>query len=117
MGDLKMLYAAADAAFIGGSMVPVGGHNLLEASAIGVPVLFGPYMANFKEIANKVLAQQAALQCPDKAAIVKAVEALYLDVDYRNLLVDNGKLFIQANRGAIDKLCGMLAGGIDRRAD
>jgi 3-deoxy-D-manno-octulosonic-acid transferase len=112
MGELKMLYAAADVAFVGGSMVPVGGHNLLEASAIGVPVLFGPYMANFKEIANQVLAHKAAIQCHDKEAVVKAIQTLYSDTGYRNLLVDNGKLFVQTNRGAIDKLCGMLAGEI-----
>ncbi|MEQ1484842.1 lipid IV(A) 3-deoxy-D-manno-octulosonic acid transferase [Methyloglobulus sp.] len=112
MGELKMLYAAADVAFVGGSMVPVGGHNLLEASAIGVPVLFGPYMANFKEIAHKVLAHNAAIQCHDNNAIVKAIGQLYLDVDYRNLLIDNGKLFVEMNRGAIDKLCEMLAGEI-----
>jgi 3-deoxy-D-manno-octulosonic-acid transferase len=109
MGELKMLYAAADVAFVGGSMVPVGGHNLLEASAVGVPVLFGPYMANFKAIAQKVLAHNAAIQCCDNGAIVKAISQLYLDVDYRNLLIDNGKLFVEMNRGAIDKLCEMLA--------
>ena len=110
MGELKMLYAAADVAFIGGSMVPVGGHNLLEAAAIGVPVLFGPFMANFKDIANKVLAHKAAVQCNNKADIVKAIQALHSDVDYRNSLIENGKVFLQANRGAMDKLCGILVG-------
>jgi 3-deoxy-D-manno-octulosonic-acid transferase len=123
MGELKMLYAAADVAFVGGSMVPIGGHNLLEAAAIGIPVLFGPYMANFKEIANKVLGQNAAIQCHDREAIVKVVETLYSDVDYRNVLIDNGKVFVKANRGAIEKLYEMLAGEFgrmntaDRRAD
>jgi 3-deoxy-D-manno-octulosonic-acid transferase len=116
MGELKMLYAAADVAFVGGSMVPVGGHNLLEASAIGIPVLFGPYMANFKEIALKVLAHKAAIQCQDKAAIVRAIQSMYSDIAYRNLLTENGKLFVQTNRGAIDKLCEMLAGQIRQRA-
>ena len=53
MGELKMLYAAADVAFVGGSLLPIGGHNLLEATAAGVPVLFGPYMTNFKEISGE----------------------------------------------------------------
>jgi 3-deoxy-D-manno-octulosonic-acid transferase len=114
MGELKMLYAAADVAFIGGSMVPVGGHNLLEAAAIGLPVLFGPYMANFKDIAHKVLACEAAIQCQDKEAIVKATLSLHSDSGYRNVLIENGKSFIQANRGAIETICGMLAGEIDR---
>jgi 3-deoxy-D-manno-octulosonic-acid transferase len=115
MGELKMLYAAADIAFVGGSMVPVGGHNLLEASAIGVPVLFGPYMANFKEIAQKVLAHNAAIQCHDKGAIVQAILAVYSDSSYRNQLVEHGKLFVQMNRGVIGKLCGMLAAEIRRQ--
>lgn len=109
MGELKMLYAAADLAFVGGSMMPVGGHNLLEASAIGVPVLFGPYMANFKEIAQKVLEHNAAIQCPDKEAIIRAIQILYSDTGYQNLLINNGKLFVKMNRGVIEKLCEMLA--------
>jgi 3-deoxy-D-manno-octulosonic-acid transferase len=116
MGELKMLYAAADVAFVGGSMVSVGGHNLLEASAIGVPVLFGPYMANFKDIAQKVLAHKAAIQCQDKAAIAQAIRSVHSDIAYRNLLIDNGKSFVQMNRGAIDKLYEMLAEQILHRA-
>jgi 3-deoxy-D-manno-octulosonic-acid transferase len=112
MGELKMLYAAADVAFVGGSMVPVGGHNLLEASVIGVPVLFGPYMANFKEIAQKVLTHKAAIQCQDTAALAQAIQSVYSDTGYRSLLIDNGKLFVDMNRGVIDKLCEMLAGEI-----
>jgi 3-deoxy-D-manno-octulosonic-acid transferase len=115
MGELKMLYAAADVAFVGGSMIPVGGHNLLEASAIGVPVLFGPYMANFKEIANKVLVHHAAIQCQDNAALVKAIQTVYSDKGYRNLLIDNGKAFVHNNRGAVEKLCNMLAAEIRHR--
>lgn len=109
MGELKMLYATADVAFVAGSMVPVGGHNLLEAAAIGVPVLFGPYMTNFNEIANKVQAHKAAIQCHDKEAIVEAIQSVYSDSSYRNLLVDNGRAFLQTNRGAIEKLYEMLA--------
>ncbi len=113
MGELKMLYAAANVAFVGGSMVPVGGHNLLEASVLGIPVLFGPYMANFKEISNKVLANNAAIQCQNNAAIVKAILSVYSDVDHRNLIIDNGKMFVNMNRGAIAKLCEMLESEID----
>jgi 3-deoxy-D-manno-octulosonic-acid transferase len=115
MGELKMLYATADVTFVGGSMVPVGGHNLLEASAIGVPVLFGPYMDNFKEIARKVLAHNAAIQCHSKEALVKAVQSVYSDTNYRNLLIDNGKSFVYRNRGVIEKLCVMLLGELKRK--
>ena len=108
MGELKMLYAASDAAFVGGSLVPVGGHNILEASAVGLPVLFGPYMANFKEIAEKVLAQQAAVQCLNQYELITTLQKIHSDKDYRNSLIQKGKLFIQTNRGAVDRLSEIL---------
>ncbi len=108
MGELKMLYAATDVTFVGGSLVPVGGHNVLEPLAIGIPVIFGLYMASFKEIAEKVLACKAALQCGDKATLIQAMQLLYSDKQYRNTLINNGKAFVSANRGAIDKLYEML---------
>jgi 3-deoxy-D-manno-octulosonic-acid transferase len=104
MGELKMLYAASDAAFIGGSMVPVGGHNLLEAAAAGVPVMFGPYMANFKEIAAGVLAHKAALQCRTQEEIADAIHSLYVDPERRAELASRARTFLQKNRGAIQAI-------------
>ena len=112
MGELKMLYAAADVAFVGGSLVPVGGHNVLEPLVIGIPVIFGSYMANFKDIADQVLAYKAALQCADKAKIVQAIQSLHADEQYRNTLINNGKAFVDANRGAIDRLSEMLGAAV-----
>lgn len=83
MGELKLMYAAADVAFIGGSMVPTGGHNILEASAVGVPVMFGPFMDNFKEIARGVLVENAALQCQSASDIISSMQLLYQQPDYR----------------------------------
>ncbi len=109
MGELKMLYAASDVAFVGGSMVPVGGHNILEALAIGVPVLFGPYMVNFQEIADKALARKAAIQCQDKIAVVRAIESIYSDSSYREVLIGNGKSFVQTNCGAVEKIYQLIS--------
>ncbi|MGZ5051993.1 MAG: lipid IV(A) 3-deoxy-D-manno-octulosonic acid transferase [Methylobacter sp.] len=108
MGELKMLYAAADVAFVGGSMVPVGGHNILEAAAVGTPVLFGPYMSNFKAIAEGVLRQNAAIQCQEQADIANAMIALYTDSAYRQSLAEKGKAFIRQNQGSLDKVVDML---------
>jgi len=108
MGELKMLYAASDVAFVGGSMVPVGGHNILEAAAVGTPVLFGPYMANFKEIAEGVLRQDAAMQCQDEGEIINSMTALYVDTEHRQSLVEKGKVFIRQNQGAITRIFDML---------
>ena len=108
MGELKMLYAASDVAFVGGSMVPRGGHNILEAAAVGVPVIFGPYMHNFKEIARGVLGQDAAIQCQNKAELVTAILALYEQPAYREALAEKGKAFVQQNQGAIARICEIL---------
>ncbi len=108
MGELKMFYAAADVAFVGGSMVPTGGHNILEAAAVGVPVMFGPFMANFKEIALGVLKQQAAIQCAHKDDIATAMMTLYTEPDYRQELIAKGKQFIEQNQGAIARIYAVL---------
>jgi 3-deoxy-D-manno-octulosonic-acid transferase len=108
MGELKMLYAASDVTFVGGSMVPVGGHNILEAAAVGTPVLFGPYMTNFKEIAQGVLRQDAAIQCQTKNEIVTAITGLYADAAYRQLLAEKGKAFVRQNQGAITRIFDIL---------
>jgi 3-deoxy-D-manno-octulosonic-acid transferase len=105
IGELKMFYATADIAFVGGSMVAAGGHNILEAAAVGVPVLFGPYMTNFKEIADGVLKQQAAIQCQTTEAVVQAVLTLYQQPDYRAELIAKGKAFIRDNQGTVLRIC------------
>ncbi len=109
LGELKMLYAAADVAFVGGSMVPTGGHNVLEAAAIGVPILFGPHMFNFKAIAAGILASDAAIQCHNQTEIMSAIIRLYQYNDYRKQLISNGKNFILKNQGVTAKIMAMLA--------
>ncbi|MCX7107946.1 MAG: lipid IV(A) 3-deoxy-D-manno-octulosonic acid transferase [Methylococcales bacterium] len=108
MGELKALYAASDVAFVGGSMVPTGGHNILEAAAVGLPVMFGPYMANFKEIARRVLSDNAAIQCQNKQDVIDSILALYEQPNFRNALAEKGKAFVQINQGAMTRIYKML---------
>ncbi|MFI3119970.1 MAG: lipid IV(A) 3-deoxy-D-manno-octulosonic acid transferase [Methylococcaceae bacterium] len=108
MGELKLLYAVADVAFVGGSMVPVGGHNILEALAVGTPVMFGPYMVNFKDISEGVLQRNAAIQCQDNDEISTAILALHADAAYRQALAEKGKAFVQQNQGAITRILNIL---------
>ena len=108
MGELKALYAASDVAFVGGSMVPTGGHNILEAAAVGLPVMFGPYMANFKEIARRVLSHNAAIQCQNKQDVIDSILALYEQPNFRNALAEKGKAFVQINQGAMTRIYKML---------
>ena len=108
MGELKMLYAASDVAFVGGSMVPRGGHNILEAAAVGLPIMFGPYMHNFKEIARGVLSQDAAIQCQNKNDVINVILALYEQPAYRAALSEKGMEFVRQNQGAIGRICAIL---------
>jgi 3-deoxy-D-manno-octulosonic-acid transferase len=108
MGELKMLYAASDVAFVGGSMVPRGGHNILEAAAVGVPVMFGPYMVNFKGIARGALSHKAAIQCQNKDEVINSIVALYEQPVYRNALAEKGMEFVRQNQGAIARICEVL---------
>ncbi|PKM10493.1 MAG: 3-deoxy-D-manno-octulosonic acid transferase [Gammaproteobacteria bacterium HGW-Gammaproteobacteria-3] len=109
MGELKLFYAAADLAFVGGSLVPAGGHNVLEPAALGVPILFGPYMDNFREIERNILAHQAAIQCPDKAAISEAVRSLNADANKSRELSVRGRQFVEQNRGALARVVRLLS--------
>ncbi len=101
MGDLKLLYAASDIAFVAGSMQPIGGHNVLEAAILGIPVLFGPHMFNFKAIAEGLLAEEAAIQCQDEHDLEKAMRRLLTDRQYQQQLGAKGKAFVLKNQGAL----------------
>ncbi|MEY4210299.1 MAG: hypothetical protein RLZ92_678, partial [Pseudomonadota bacterium] len=109
IGELKMLYAAADLAFVGGSLVPVGGHNVLEPAAVGVPVLFGPQMFNFQEIAEQMLKAGAAVQCDDDLAIAKVVLHIHEDLSFRQSLSSHAKRFVEQNQGATARVAALLA--------
>ncbi len=115
MGELKLLYAAADISFVGGSMVPVGGHNILEPAALGVPVMFGPYMVNFKEIANNVLKQEAAIQCASQQEISDNLLKLYKDKTFRSVLADRAEGFIVRNQGATIATQEIISGFINQK--
>ncbi|MCQ8103630.1 lipid IV(A) 3-deoxy-D-manno-octulosonic acid transferase [Methylomonas sp. SURF-2] len=108
MGELKLLYAAVDVAFVGGSLVPVGGHNVLEPALIGVPVLFGPQMFNFAEIAERILAEQAAVQCATMDAVMAAVLQIHADTDFKDKLTAKAKAFVLHNQGATRRIADTL---------
>ena len=79
VGELMNLYALADVVFVGGSLVPVGGHNLLEPASRGIPLLFGPYMSNFREIAALVLENRAGIQVDVQGRPVITLRRLFND--------------------------------------
>ncbi len=110
MGELRMIYAGADIAFVGGSLVPHGGQNALEAAAVGVPIMFGPYMMNFKEITRGLLAVEGACQCSDEADVEQQLCRLINDVEKRQQMVRQAKQFVTKNQGALALIITVITG-------
>jgi 3-deoxy-D-manno-octulosonic-acid transferase len=104
VGELASLYASVDVAFVGGSLVPVGGHNLLEPAALGVPVITGPYQSNAQEIADWLLGEGAALQVADAAGLAAALEDLLTHPELRRRIGAKGLHVVAVNRGSLDRL-------------
>jgi 3-deoxy-D-manno-octulosonic-acid transferase len=114
MGELQRLYAAADVAFIGGSLVPHGGQNLLEACAVEVPVVFGPHMFHFEEISAMALERGAARQVHDVPELADAV-ALYFDQpELRRAAGRAAYTLVTDNRGALARTLVLLDDALRR---
>ena len=108
MGELTTLYASSDAAFVGGSLVPVGGHNLLEPAVLGVPVITGPHNANAKDIARSLIEQGGAVEVADSRALAGALHGLLQDAAERERAVRAAREFVDANRGAVERLTELI---------
>lgn len=104
MGDLTLFYAAADVAFIGGSLVPTGGQNPIEAAALGLPVIMGPSLYNFSEV-TRMLREREALTIVDDSEQLAATVLDYLrDSTLRGKRGENAYAVVQRNRGAMERL-------------
>jgi len=100
MGEMAAYYAACDLAFIGGSLLPYGGQNLIEACAVGRPLLFGPHMYNFAEASSLALAAGAALVVVDAAALAERAEQLLADHAALARMSQAALAFSRAHQGA-----------------
>lgn len=103
MGELQALYGAGQLAFVGGSLVPVGGHNLLEPAAFGVPVISGPHLANFSDVAKVMRDAEALVEVDDETALAAALVRLLTDESARRSLGVAGRRVVEANRGALKR--------------
>lgn len=108
MGELVSFLAAADAAFVGGSLVPIGGHNLLEAAAVGVPVIVGPHVFNFQEVTRLLLDRGAAVQVNSVAELSERLLLWLTDAAERARLGENARQAVEDNRGALERLLGLI---------
>ena len=102
MGELMEFYAASDIAVVGGSFVPVGGHNILEPLMVGTPLVFGPQMSNFRQISRLVLSAQAGHCVADMGNLGTVVAQLLKQSDLRKAMIHNGYRLLTENRGSVE---------------
>jgi len=108
LGELLDFYAAGDVAFVGGSLVPVGGHNLLEPAALGLPVLTGPHFFNNEEMARVLMSCGALEIVRDAASLEEPLAALLADPKERARRGALARASIEDNRGALQKLLRLI---------
>jgi 3-deoxy-D-manno-octulosonic-acid transferase len=108
MGELLLFYAASDVAFVGGSLVPVGGHNMLEPVSLGVPVVVGAHLHNFEELSEALFEAGGARRVRDREELESAVSELLSDAGAREAMAENGSRLIEANRGASQRLLDII---------
>ena len=100
--------AKVDYFFVGGSLVPLGGHNLIEAFAMGKPVLTGPHTFNFSEITDQAIAANSALRVTDALHLMKNAQALLDDAASRINMGENAYAFFLQHQGATDRTLQVL---------
>jgi 3-deoxy-D-manno-octulosonic-acid transferase len=121
LGELVNFIACADVAFVAGSLEAIGGHNVLEPAALGVPVLVGPHTFNFEEVTDLLLEQGAALRVADSEELSKILQVLLSDPGQRQRMGEAAKRTVGNERGAVDRTLDvigrMLRGEIEPGAD
>lgn len=108
MGEVPLFYAASDVAYVGGSLVEIGGHNMLEPAALGLPVISGPHVYNAQDIADMFVELGACDIVNDVTELVQAVAGLLKDAGKAAARGRKGREIVQQNRGALARLLGLL---------
>ncbi len=108
MGEMFAYYAACDLAYIGGSLLPLGGQNLIEACALGKPVLIGPHTFNFAQVSDEAVAAGGALRVADAGQLIEQAGRLLEDAAQRRAMGERGAAFAHQHRGATLRTVGML---------
>lgn len=109
VGELMQLYVLADLAYVGGSLVATGGHNLLEPASRGIPLLFGPHMDNFAEIRTLVLDYGAGVQVADQRELREVALEFLLTPELRQVVGTNGLKLLRDRGGAVGRHLDMLS--------
>ena len=108
MGQLMPFFAATEVAFVGGSLVPIGGHNVLEPAALSVPVLVGPHTFNFEEITRSLIQQGGAERVAGADRLGPDVLKLLLDIAKRERMGRAAQQVFERERGAVHRIMQMI---------
>ncbi|EKD72753.1 MAG: hypothetical protein ACD_45C00597G0003 [uncultured bacterium] len=108
MGEMMLMYAASDVACVAGSFVPVGGHNIIEPAALHKPVMTGPYLFNFAEISQLMLAANGMVKVDNTEQLAQAVIQFFADEKYRQQVGNNAFSVVAKNRGALQRQVNLI---------
>jgi 3-deoxy-D-manno-octulosonic-acid transferase len=117
IGQLQRFYAACDVAFVGGSLIPHGGQNMLEPAAQGRAVIFGPHTANFRRDVELLLAADAVVQVPDRGTFAGELGRLFADAGLRAVLGERARRVITENQGATVRTFELVESLLGSRVD
>ena len=109
LGELGRIYGLSKVSFVGGSLVPFGGHNLLEPAGFGCPVLFGPHTHNFVLMSELLVEDGGGWRVKDAEALYEAMKTLLKDAETCNVMGRRAKEFVEKNRGALERIMSYVA--------
>jgi len=108
LGELASMFEFADVVFVGGSLVPHGGHNILEPAFFSKPILFGPHMENFSEMAERFLQAKAAIEVSSSQGLADAVNTILSDRAFAEMLGKNARKIMDENQGATERTIALI---------
>lgn len=117
MGELRKFYALADVAFVGRSLVPMGGSDVMEVAGLATPMCFGPHMENFTDVADALRRANAAVQVESADELISAIERLLDDPDRAKAMGHRAQGVVRENVGATSAIVGLLCQSVGRRSD
>lgn len=103
MGEMMLMYAVSDVAFVAGSFAKIGGHNMLEPAVLGKPVITGPHLFNFMEISDMLLSRQGMVKVENAEELAETLSRFYHEKEFRKRVGDQAYKVVEANRGALAK--------------
>jgi 3-deoxy-D-manno-octulosonic-acid transferase len=104
VGELNRIYGLARISFVGGSLVPVGGHNLLEPASFGIPVVFGPYTYNFALMSESLIESGGGLRVKGEIELYDAIKRILTETEIQQNMGSHAREFVECNRGALGRV-------------